>query len=168
MNPLPPQAYTKDTLIQAYAWLQDQNDHVKEMAKSPDILVGLFLKAKHNGAEALERPSIQNFKNELKSLAGIMHDFETKNPAPPAVMATAITPPTQASTAPVISHSLSFKPSEPSSSFIPETSKADLISFLDPKTRAQVEEIKSELNLSCHEEVLRLIVSVGFKALKKL
>ena len=59
MNPLPPQAYTKDTLVQAYAWLQSQSEQIKEMATSPDTLVSLFVKAKLQGHAALERPSIQ-------------------------------------------------------------------------------------------------------------
>lgn len=159
MNPLPPQAFTKDTLIQAYAWLQDQNDHVKEMAKSPDILVGLYLKAKHNGVEALERPSIQNFKNELKSLAGIMQDFETKNPPPQSSVV---------NHGPTVSGGIIRSP-EPASIPLPtHTHLPDLFSNLDSKTKTQIEEIKSDLNISSSEEALRLLVSVGYRALKKL
>lgn len=80
MNPLPPQAYTKETLGKAFAWLQAQPENIKEFATSPDILVSLYLKAKLNGVGALERPSIQNFKNELKSLAGMMGEFEVMEP----------------------------------------------------------------------------------------
>ncbi|MGZ5278377.1 MAG: hypothetical protein ACXWC9_00435 [Pseudobdellovibrionaceae bacterium] len=76
MNPLPPQAYTKDTLVHAYAWLQNQSEHIKELATTPDVLVSLYLKAKLQGDGALERPSIQNFKNELRNLAGMMGEFE--------------------------------------------------------------------------------------------
>lgn len=76
MNPLPPQAYTKDTLLKAYAWLMHQNPSIKEMATTPDILVSLFLKATRDGDAALDRPSIQNFKNELKSLAGLMGELD--------------------------------------------------------------------------------------------
>jgi hypothetical protein len=61
MNPLPPQAYTKETLVKAYAWLQTQSEHIKELATTPDVLVSLYLKAKLQGDSALERPSIQNF-----------------------------------------------------------------------------------------------------------
>ncbi len=91
MNPLPPQAYTKETLVQAYAWLQAQSEHIREIATTPDVLVSLFLKAKMQGDGALERPSIQNFKNELKNLAGMMGEFEildpTEAPLPPTVQA---------------------------------------------------------------------------------
>lgn len=72
MNPLPPQAYTKDTLLLAYSWLMNQSSAIREMATTPDILVSLYLKATRDGDGALDRPSIQNFKTELRNLAGIM------------------------------------------------------------------------------------------------
>lgn len=76
MNPIPPQAYTKDSLLKAYSWLQNQDSSIKEMATTPDILVSLYLKATRDGDGVLERPSIQNFKHELKQLAGMMGEFE--------------------------------------------------------------------------------------------
>lgn len=76
MNPIPPQAYTKDSLLKAYSWLQNQDSSIKEMATTPDILVSLYLKATRDGDAVLERPSIQNFKHELKQLAGMMGEFE--------------------------------------------------------------------------------------------
>lgn len=78
MNPLPPQAYTKDTLTKAYLWLLNQNESIKELATTPDTLVTLYLKAQRNGDDSLDTPSIQNFKNELKSLAGLMGELEGK------------------------------------------------------------------------------------------
>lgn len=78
MNPIPPQAYTKDTLLKAYSWLQNQDDSIKEMATTPDILVSIYLKATRDGDSVLDRPSIQNFKQELKQLAGMMGDFENQ------------------------------------------------------------------------------------------
>lgn len=72
MNPLPPQAYTKDTLMRAYAWLQTQSEPIRELATSTDMLVSLYLKAQREGEESLARPAILNFRNELKNLAGLM------------------------------------------------------------------------------------------------
>src|SRR5437868_7911891 len=90
MNPLPPQAYTKDTLPKAYMWLVHQNASIRELATTPDILCSLFLKAQRNGDEALDAPSIQNFKKELKSLAGMMGELDAgKTPTfkpPPQVV----------------------------------------------------------------------------------
>ncbi len=84
MNPLPPQAYTKETLVKAYQWLQHQNETIKEMATTPDIMVSLYMRAKIQGEGSLERPSIQNFKNELKNLAGMMGEFDVLEPQAPA------------------------------------------------------------------------------------
>ena len=39
---LPPQAYTKEVLAQAFAWLQTQDEKVKHMAQSSDALVALY------------------------------------------------------------------------------------------------------------------------------
>lgn len=75
MNPLPPQAYTKDTLVKAFQWIQLQGPDIKGLASTPDVLVSLYLKAKLQGEAVLERPSIQNFKNELKNLAGQLGEF---------------------------------------------------------------------------------------------
>lgn len=78
MNPLPPQAYTKDALLKAYAWLMNQPQSIKELASTPDVLVSLYLKAQRDGIESLDRPSIQNFRSELKQLAGMMNDLTEK------------------------------------------------------------------------------------------
>ena len=77
MNPLPPQAYTKETLQKAYSWLLNQSPSIKEMASTQEMLVSLYLKAQRNGEASLEAPSIQNFKQELKSLATMMSDFSS-------------------------------------------------------------------------------------------
>lgn len=84
LNPIPPQAYTKDTLQKAYSWLLSQGPEIKEMASTQDILVSLYLQATRNGAESLERPSIQNFRTELKTLADQLGNFDTgkKSAAP--------------------------------------------------------------------------------------
>ena len=73
MNPLPPQAYTKETLVLAYEWLNKQSKEIREMCGTPDILVSLYNKAKMQGDEALERPSIKNFKNELKKIFPVLN-----------------------------------------------------------------------------------------------
>lgn len=78
IHPLPPQAYTKDTLIKAYHWLQSQGESIKQIATSPDVLVSLYMKAQMQGEEVLHRPSIRNFKHDLKNLASLMGDWESE------------------------------------------------------------------------------------------
>ena len=139
-NPLPPQAYTKETLVKAYQWLQTQNSSIKEMANNPEVLVSLYLKAKLNGDESLERPSIQNFKSELKNLANMMGEFE-------------VTPPVAA------------PQPQPIAQPAPTSNKE---SELDYRSVQMIREVKSEFNLSNDQEALRLIISVGYKRLKSL
>jgi hypothetical protein len=154
MNPLPPQAYTKDTLTKAYMWLVHQNDAIKELATTPDILVSLFLKAQRNGDEALETPSIQNFKKELKSLAGMMGELDIK--ATPVAHAPSQTAPQvvvqQAKQVNIQNNHMSM----------------DLAGQLDAKSRAVIAEVREQLNLSSDLEVIRLLVSLGYHKAKSL
>ncbi|MDG0815387.1 hypothetical protein [Bdellovibrio svalbardensis] len=104
MNPLPPQAYTKDILLKAYQWLMTQDSSIKEIATTPDILVSLYLKAGRDGDSVLERPSIRNFKSELKSLAGMMGELDRPHhagatSAGPATMSASATMATMTATA---------------------------------------------------------------------
>ncbi len=76
INPLPPQAYTKQTLVKAYEWLKTQSESIRQIATSPDVLVSLYMKAQMQGEDVLHRPSIQNFKKDLKDLASIMGEWD--------------------------------------------------------------------------------------------
>jgi hypothetical protein len=161
MNPLPPQAYTKDTLTKAYMWLVHQNASIKELATTPDILVSLFLKAQRNGDESLDTPSIQNFKNELKSLAGMMGELES-----PPVQQQQTPPPQSQQQAPkAVFHAQSVNiqnnhhvaPAPPA-----------MHTQLDPKSQAIVNELREQLNLSTDLEVLRLLISLGYNKAKNL
>lgn len=84
MMQLPPQAYTKETLIQAYNWLRTQPVHVQEMAKSPDALVSLFTKSQIHGENYLSRTNLQGFKSDLKNLANIMGDLDSSSSEQPS------------------------------------------------------------------------------------
>ena len=171
MNPLPPQAYTKDTLLKAYHWLQAQSPSIKEMALTPDILVSLYLKSTRDGDHSLERPSVQNFKNELKNLAGMMGELDLPPAAPvtatapqaasisptmpvPPMGASAYAPPPQA---PVTA-------TAPAAHAVPASSNAKLIpsaSNLDPATLEMLREVKEMLNLSSEAEALRAAIKLG-------
>jgi hypothetical protein len=148
MNPLPPQAYTKETLQKAYHWLLNQSPSIKEMASTQEMLVSLYLKAQRNGEASLEAPSIQNFKQELKSLATMMGDFTpTQAPANPTAVTIAKTMPTaqiQTNTMP--------------SSF----------NELDNVSLTAIQEVKNILNLSSDTEALRALIALGHKQFRKI
>ncbi|WP_413288974.1 hypothetical protein [Bdellovibrio sp. HCB337] len=176
MNPLPPQAYTKDTLTKAYMWLVHQNDSIKELATTPDILVSLFLKAQRNGEEALDTPSIQNFKNELKSLAGLMGELESKNVGfavpqhqAPSAAATATQGPTSAHVyhqpAPVQQQ---VRVQNNQVNIQNNHVSVDLVGQLDAKSRLMVTEVREQLNLSTDLEAVRLLLSLGYHKAKTL
>ncbi|PIS11710.1 MAG: hypothetical protein COT73_02450 [Bdellovibrio sp. CG10_big_fil_rev_8_21_14_0_10_47_8] len=168
MNPLPPQAYTKDTLVQAYAWLQTQNECIKEMATNPDILVSLYLKAKLQGDSALERPSIQNFKTELKNLAGMIGEFEIVEPESTTVRIrsqdlkaerSSAKISTEQAPAATTAHRPDVSAKAPSS-----VSKTDL----DTEIQVLIQEVKCHFHLSSDNEALRMLVSIGYNQVKHL
>lgn len=216
-NPLPPQAYTKETLLKAYQWLMGQNTSLKEIATTPDILVSLYLKATRDGDHSLERPSIQNFKNELRSLAGMMGELDRPavNPqvmhqqqqvhhqapqqtvhhqapvqpmqmglqmhteAPAQVMQqqpqfhaqaqvhTHVQSQVQTKVAPTASpqgttHQVSYT----EKTLTATTQTADLMGILDCGTRAMIQEVKDEFNLSSELEALRMLVKIGYSRSK--
>ena len=96
---LPPQAYTKETLAEAYKWVNTQPDHIRRAATSSDALVGLYLNAQRRNQEGFDsfydRDQVQTaknsapvsgeqFKKELKSLAIGLDEFVDDSPAPQA------------------------------------------------------------------------------------
>lgn len=156
LNPLPPQAYTKDTLLKAYNWLMGQNNSIKEIATTPDILVSLYLKAQRNGEEALEAPSIQNFKAELKNIANMMGDFST-----PVVHSAPVvsTPPQQHQT----------PQQQVVNTQTVASSSSEVLSFsLDAKSLAMIQEVKTTFNLSNDNEAVRMLLAIGYAKAKTI
>lgn len=192
MNPLPPQAYTRDTLVQAYAWLQAQNSSIKELATTPDVLVSLFLKAKLQGDGALERPSIQNFKNELRNLAGLMGEFdaevpETQNlkgpsPSSPSRASAAVSPQTfrfrsQDLKAEKLSERASTLASTPQAGSQPdpgpqasatEPAGPSGLEELDARSKDMIQEVRTHFNLSSDKEAMRLLISAGYSRVQSI
>lgn len=161
MNPIPPQAYTKESMLKAYAWLQNQDASLKEMATTPDILVSLYLKATRDGEAVLDRPSIQNFKHELKQLAGLMGEFEKEAPPAPEPKRK----PLERETQPKILESLSLD--------FPALEKkfnTGVVSGLDldSSSMALINEVRQKLNLSSNAEALKMLIQVGYNKTKKL
>lgn len=198
MNPLPPQAYTKETLLKAYHWLQQQTPSIREMAMTPDIMVSLYLKASRDGDQALERPSIQNFKTELRNLAGLMGELEgpagvsNDKPTSPSPERTAPGPaPAAAPVAPpVFSAPLAatFAPpprmeppprteaprmetpraEPPRSEPAPKGETPGIRLVLDSKSLEMLREVREDFNLSTDSEALRMLIKIGFTKAKTL
>ncbi len=169
VNPLPPQAYTKETLQKAYTWLLTQNASVKEMVNSQDMLISLYLKAQRSGDSSLDTPSIQNFKQELKNLAGLIGDLQPPTSqhqqAPPAPQQTverqARTSMPQSFIQSYPTGSQAGAPSSPGQS-------AGLLASLDDQSIMALQEVKMSLNLSSDLEALRALISLGYRQFKKI
>ncbi|WP_295899313.1 hypothetical protein [uncultured Bdellovibrio sp.] len=180
MNPLPPQAYTKDTLLKAYQWLMVQNSSIKEMATTPDILVSLYLKATRDGDSALERPSIQNFKNELKSLAGIMGELDNRPQQQAPIVSAPVhhhhVAPAAAAVHQATPVTAVVAPSAPTQTQVSYTEKTvtattrnpDVSELLDSCSQDMIREVKEEFNLSSDLEALRMLIKIGYSRSKGL
>lgn len=193
VNPLPPQAFTKETLQKAYTWLLTQSPSIKEMASTQDMLISLYLKAQRNGDASLDTPSIQNFKQELKSLAGIMGDLQTP-PVHGASAQSTTTNHTSASTAsqaslysqasaqsqaqpqpaaPSYTHTIN-----PGSMYVSQATQAAnqannstaafSLSQLDGTSLQALSDVKMTLNLSSEAEALRALIALGYRQFKKI
>ena len=171
VNPLPPQAYTRETLQKAYTWLLSQSPSVKDMATTQDILVSMYLKAQRSGDASLETPSIQNFKQELKNLASMIGDLQTPAATQPNISMTttlptysqpaATNPAPKSQTMPAMPQTFVSSPSAPSS-------LNGGLSSLDEQSKLAILEVKAQLNLSSDAEALRALISLGFKHFKKI
>lgn len=185
MNPLPPQAYTKETLLRAYHWVQSQAPSIREMAITPDILVSLYLKASRDGDQSLERPSIQNFKTELKNLAGLMGELDAplvpQKQVPDAVARAKNPPPSvDTPTAPfqnfVAAPTFHEEPppapaftAAPSPHFVPpKPAVAEEGLGLDGRSLELVREVRRDFNLSSDAEALRMLIQIGSAKAKSL
>lgn len=167
MNPLPPQAYTKEILQKAYSWLLTQSASIKEMASSQDMLVSLYLKAQRNGDASLEAPSIQNFKQELKSLASMMGDLSSSGQVNGSTNSGSI--PNMATH---VNSSHNGASAHNGATAVQNSSHLSLdlnsLNRLDQHTLSAIADVKNTLNLSSDAEALRALVSLGYKQFKKI
>lgn len=81
VNTIPPQAYTRDTLVKAIEWIGTQPPSVRERANSADLVVSFYLQARKTAA-GLEAPiSHEHFKSDLRHLAEDLKKFEEPSPS---------------------------------------------------------------------------------------
>lgn len=193
---LPPQAYTKETLIQAYNWLRSQPAHVQELAKSPDALVALYSKAQIHGENYLSRTNLQGFKAELKNLAHMMGELEEGQNSGKATTTTkgsagvatnfnnnATLAPTNHSNAnsasalgssPASAGALNLAPThvfpDPSlplfNAVAPISQGQDLRNVLDARSWTMIQEVKNHFNLSNEAEAVRLLIAMGYQKMR--
>jgi hypothetical protein len=192
---LPPQAYTRDTLVKAIEWVSTQPPSVREKASSADLVVSFYLQACRKAASQETPVSGAAFKSDLKNLAEDLKKFEEPSvpphyagrlshhevpqqqpvqqqlsfhqhthqhqhsnvrPLPPQPPETYFSPPE-----PI------FKPEakpEPK----PEPPKSAASWPVDARSQVAANELQTRLNLSTETEALRILVTLGAEAAKKL
>ncbi len=187
VNPLPPQAFTKETLQKAYTWLLNQSPSVKDLATTQDMLVSLYLKAQRSGEASLDTPSIQNFKQELKNLASMMGDLQSQNPVSIPINTPAPTQYQQSTQQASQSNSQHVKnaaasglagltqtikeaAAHPASVRQSDSSSShnNNLGQLDMQSLQILVEVRQFLNLSSDIEALRALITLGYKQIKKI
>ncbi len=145
---MPPQAYTRDTLVKAIDWIARQPLSVKERANSADLTVSLYLQACRRTDLHLDSPvSGETFREDLKHLAQDLKQFEEPF-APPPTFETPLRrePPA----APV---------AQPPKAFTWQP---------DARTLAQAREVQQRLNLGSEAEAMRLLITLGGERAREL
>lgn len=192
MNSIPPQAYTRDTLVKAIEWMNTQPQALRERASSADLLVSYYLQACRKAAVQMEAPvSQESFKQDLRHLAEDLKQFEEPSAPPTHIQPTRSTsfglthephnhkveplfvaPPQQSHShqppqhahAPVHSHHhhSHHSPQPP----VPHSPAPQW--NVDPKSLAIAREIQNKFNLSSEAEALRMLVSLGSERARQL
>ena len=171
VNPLPPQAFTKETLQKAYSWLLNQSPSIKDLATTQDMLVSLYLKAQRSGEASLDTPSIQNFKQELKNLASMMGDLHT--PQAQAPMQAQVQAPNKsnnqgglAGLTQTIKAAAAHPASVRQNDY--DSGSNNSLGQLDLQSLQILTEVRQFLNLSSDIEALRALITLGYKQIKKI
>lgn len=78
-----PEAYTKATLVEAFSWLQSQDDSIKQLVTNADVLAALYLKVKRHGPEVLKRLCQENIRTQVQSVSQLVQSFNATRPQSP-------------------------------------------------------------------------------------
>lgn len=188
MSFIAPQAYTKETLAEAFDWLQYQPAQIRQAASSPDSLVGMYLKAKRHGIQSLTRENNDpsgsaSSKQFLQDLQTLKKDFDAFEESPEAnleVSPAAAEPPTakkvhatvHQETPPAPPASGIFQ-SPPAASGTTTTTRTAQVTHtqqvvettqsFDEESEQMLEDTMKRFNLSQKSEAMRLLMSVGYK-----
>ena len=74
---MPPQAYTKETLQEAFEWWNQQPDEFRDKVQDKDDLVGYYLRVRRkSGGSDISDVAKASFSSELKGLAKNLDNFE--------------------------------------------------------------------------------------------
>jgi hypothetical protein len=161
---LPPQAYTRDTLVKAIDWVNTQSPAVRERANSADLVVSYYLQARRRtDAQQMEAPiSGEAFKADLKHLAQDLKKFE--EPAPPQPAPTTL----NRSFSPSRTEEMIYQPAQaPAFAPAPPPSQAQPVTKdswpVDARSLDNARVVQHRLNLGSEHEALRLLITLGME-----
>lgn len=182
---LPPQAYTRETLSIAFNWLQTQPESVRKQATTPDVLVGLYMRAQRFGGSSLETEapvSSQAFMSDLKHLAEGLKQFEEPRSAhgqrrampPHAISSQQMQVPGQhVASASAAHHGQFHSHIDMNSEFSLSTetfqeTPAPARANLNERSWAMIREVRTQLNLNSDVDAINMMVALAYKNLKNL
>lgn len=188
---VPPQAYTRETLLQAFDWFNKQPPLIRQKAKTVDTLVSLYLTHMRKEESFL----FQSHSDEKKwkwakpGNTDLSENQEGESPVSSSHVKQKITKKTffhsetleekSSPTSPTLPSSRSF-PRFSSSSFQENSDSVKenpplqypyetlLSKLIDDKSLRLIQDTQLRLNLSSEKEALRLLLSLGYEKLQLL
>jgi hypothetical protein len=192
---IPPQAYTRDTLVKAIEWMNSQPASLRERAGSADLIVSYYLQARRRMTAAqMEAPvSGESFKADLKHLAQDLKQFEEPS-APPTPPSRAfaqlhegqvpqmnfqdpfnpprvVQPPAaqaQATTQTLPPPHQQPQPTPPAAAASQAHLPKVMTWTIDPRSLAAARELMQRMNLSHETEALRMLVQLGLERMREV
>ncbi|MCJ8275324.1 MAG: hypothetical protein HRT44_00980 [Bdellovibrionales bacterium] len=175
---LPPEAFTKETLQEAFQWLQGQPAPVRATVDTPERLVSLFRKSQRLDQNSDTPVSSNKFIDDLKHLATSLDEFSSPSQKSvvtqtPAVKPKPVTPPpippeVETFVEPKIEPKQVISSTSTVSSVVKNTTTTSTVSAtsslsLDKLSQERVAEVQKRFNLSSENEALRLLITLGFE-----
>ena len=149
MSLAPPQAYTKETVKEAFAWLNERQSDWSLYVKDIDTAVRFYLKSRSQN----KLKTKQSITEELKKLCVDSCEFpketiplDTKSPE----------------------QERERKSSPPATEDITSSYFSSEEFSLDSRSQNLIEKAKEKLNLTQDDEVLRLLIQIGYQSLQSL
>ncbi len=176
---IPPQAYTRDTLVKAIEWMNTQSQALRERASSADLIVSYYLQACRKTAVQMEAPvSQESFKQDLRHLAEDLKQFEEPSAPPPHIQPARSfsgveplfgnpEPPIHYHYIPPHQQQHQHAPPPPLQP-APQPKPPSAQWTIDPKSLAMAREVQNKLNLSCEREALRMLIALGAERARQL
>jgi len=154
-----PQAYTKETLAEAFEWLKKQPPHVRQFTKSADELVSLYLNSKKQDGRVSE-----SFIKDLAGLAKDLEAFEDEKPSIPNFEM----PQTHMEPSPKTKPAVTSAPTQVSNQLNNPPANSPVNIGLDNRSQEFINQTKHRFNLTSDDEALRMLIVLGYEKIQSI